>query len=93
MFKKKVVVAVIASVSVLLNGMQSPHNKKVKKTKSGKTSQELTVPSEEDNVLNRNGSQKLPVKNLNDIKEMQRVRSELRDKAALSKSESSFDKK
>jgi hypothetical protein len=91
MFKKKVVIVAILTISTLLNGMQSPH-KKVKKTKSGKTLQELTVP-EEDNALNRNSSQKLPVKNLNDIKEMRRVQSEFRDKAALSKSESSVDKK
>jgi hypothetical protein len=91
MITKKIVIIVLATACVVLNGMLVL-DKKTKKTKSGKSLQEHITPSEETS-LSPAYSKKLPVKNLNDTKALERARSEFRDKTGVSKSESSVDKK
>jgi len=97
MMKKMVLIITIMSVSVLLNGM-----KKTKEQKSKQPLQELTSSTEETGTLSKNSSKmsvsstnsgKLPIKNLNDLKDMRRAQSEFRDKTLSSKSEHSSDKK
>lgn len=94
-----VVIITIVSVSALLNGMEFI---KVKKTKSKQSSKKLPRSTQDSNTLDTNSSEtyissansgKLPVKNLNDLKDMKRVQNEYRDKACMSKSEQSLDKK